>query len=78
MVIGIVLVVVGLMFFAQTLELVSAETMQVLWPLSLVVLGVVLLSHKALGHNCQGEKCWCGGAVDLGLGSSSKNKRKRS
>ena len=64
MIVGIVLIVIGIMFFAQSLEFISAETMRVLWPLLLIVLGLTLLSHKMFGHDCAGKGCWCGGSVD--------------
>ena len=75
--IGIILVAIGLLFFAQTLGLVTAETMQVVWPLSLVIMGVVLISHKVLGHDCVGGGCWCGGTIDFGNGKKGGKKRKR-
>ena len=64
MLVGLILIVIGTVFFAQALGFLTGETLQVLWPLLLIVLGIVLLSHKALGHECKGKKCWCGGTLD--------------
>lgn len=72
MLVGLVLIVIGAVFFAQSLGLIQGETLNVLWPLLLIVLGIVLLSHKVFGHECEGKTCWCGGNVTWG-----DNKKKR-
>jgi hypothetical protein len=64
MLVGLVLIVIGTVFFAQALGFIQGETLSVLWPLLVIVLGIVLLSHKALGHECEGKNCWCGGNVN--------------
>lgn len=64
MIMGLVLIVIGLVFFAQALGFIQGETLNILWPLLLVVLGIALLSHKALGHDCAGKNCWCGGNIN--------------
>lgn len=66
MVVGLVLIVIGVVFFAQSLGFIQDETMQIIWPLLVIVLGLTLLSHKVLGHDCQGKGCWCGGSIDWG------------
>lgn len=73
MLVGLILIVIGLVFFAQALGYIQGDTINILWPLLVVVLGIGLLSHKVLGHDCSGKDCWCGGAVDW----SSKGKKKR-
>ena len=64
MLVGLVLIVIGAVFFAQALGLVQGETISILWPLLLIVLGLVMLSHKFLGHECAGKDCWCGGTIN--------------
>jgi len=73
MVIGIVLIGIGLIFFAQALGFLKTEEIDVLWPLLLVVLGISLLSHKVFGHECTGsKKCWYCQTVDFGGGKRRK------
>lgn len=70
MMIGIVLIVIGVVFFAKALEFISADTLSVLWPLLLIVLGLSLISHKLFGHH--DAKGWWSQTVDW------NNKAKRS
>jgi len=51
MVIGLMLIVIGLVFFAKALGFVTADTLSVLWPLLLIVLGLNMLSHHIFGHH---------------------------
>lgn len=57
MVIGLILIVTGLVFFAQALGFLPTESSKVLWPLLLIVLGLSMLSHKFFGHNCNSKDC---------------------
>jgi len=50
MLIGLVLIVIGLVFFAKALGFITADTIDVLWPLLLVVLGFGMLSHRYFGQ----------------------------
>ena len=73
MFVGLILIVIGVVFFARALGYIEGETISVLWPLLLIVLGLGLLSNKFMGHDCKGESCWCGGNVDWG---NKKGRRK--
>lgn len=64
MMLGVVLIVIGIVFFAKALGFIPGETMSILWPLLLVVLGLTMISHKVLGHSCEGKNCWCGGRIN--------------
>jgi hypothetical protein len=64
MILGIVLIVLGLVFFARALGFIDTLSLNMAWPLLLVILGISLLSHKVLGHECTGKNCWCGGTID--------------
>lgn len=64
MIIGILLIAFGILFFARAIELVDAEVFSVAWPLLLVVLGLSLLSHKLFGHSCDEKDCWRCQTVD--------------
>lgn len=55
MVVGILLIVIGLVFFAKALGYIAGETLNVLWPLILIVIGFSLLSNRLLG---EGHKRW--------------------
>lgn len=72
MVIALVLIVIGLVFFARALGLVDQEALSIIWPLLLVVLGFSMLSHKMFGHEHTGKDCWYCRTVDLGAGKKSK------
>ncbi|MAF81019.1 hypothetical protein CL628_03320 [bacterium] len=50
MLIGLVLIVTGLVFFAKALGLITGDVIEVLWPLLLIVLGLGMLSHHMFGH----------------------------
>lgn len=77
MIIGLVLIVIGVVFFAQALGLLSGDVISVLWPLLVVVLGLSLISHKILGHECagNGKKCWCGGVVKWGMPKKAQKRK---
>ncbi len=49
MVIGILMIVLGLVFFAKALGFIEGETLHVLWPLILIVLGFSLIGNRMLG-----------------------------
>lgn len=66
MLIGLTLIVIGLVFFAKALGLITADTIDVLWPLLLVVLGFGMLSHNVLGHS--------GGRWGKNVGEKKKGK----
>jgi len=72
MLIGLVLVTIGIVFFARALGYIEGDTLNVLWPLLLIVLGIGMISNRAMGHQCKGGSCWCGGEVDW-----SKKKKKK-
>ncbi|MEX1997945.1 MAG: DUF5668 domain-containing protein [Candidatus Andersenbacteria bacterium] len=58
MTIGLILIVIGLVFFARALGYFEEQALNIIWPLLLVVLGLSMLSHKMFGHECKGKKCW--------------------
>ena len=72
MVIGLILIVIGLVFFAQALGFLPVESTKVLWPLLLIVLGLSLLSHKFFGHRCVGKECRYCEPVSWGNGGKRK------
>lgn len=72
MMVGLALIVIGIVFFAQALGFIPGDAMGMLWPLLVVVLGLTLLSHKVLGHVCGGKGCWCGGRINWTNGGSRK------
>lgn len=74
MIIGLILIVIGVVFFARALGYIEGDTLSILWPLMVIVLGLSLLSHKVLGHDCTGKNCWCGGTIDW---ANSKGKRRK-
>lgn len=58
MIIAIVLIVLGLFFFARALGFVTDETLGILWPLLLVVIGLSMLSRRWMfGCNCGKKTC---------------------
>lgn len=62
MFIPLILIVLGLFFFAKAIGVltVDALSLSVLWPLILVVAGLVMVSHNMFGHSCKGKACeWC-------------------
>jgi hypothetical protein len=58
MTLALVLIVFGLVFFAKTLGFIDSETLNVLWPLLLVILGISMVSHHWFGHRCNDKECW--------------------
>ena len=76
MVIGLILIVIGLVFFAQALGYITGDVINVLWPLLVVVLGLALITHKTFGHQCAGPDC-CGGNYTLSGGTKKKSKGRK-
>jgi hypothetical protein len=60
MIFPLVIIALGIFFFARALGLVHDDQFEIIWPLALVVLGLSLLCHKMFGHNCNDKSCeWC-------------------
>lgn len=57
MLIGLVLIVIGLVFFAQALGFLPVESAKILWPLLLIVVGLSMISHRFFGHRCDDTDC---------------------
>lgn len=51
---GIILIVVGAIFLAQNLNLISGDVLGTLWPIILIALGAGLLLKKR-----GSGRCWC-------------------
>lgn len=71
MIIPLVVIALGIFFFAKSLGLVMMnDQLSIIWPLVLIVLGLSLLCHKMFGHNCTSKSCeWC---QDVSLKKSKK------
>ena len=72
MFIALVLIIIGVLFFARAANLISPDMINVLWPLILIIIGLGLLSHKTFGHRCNDKDCWRCKEVAL----TDKKKRK--
>ena len=74
MFIGLILIVIGVVFLAKALGLVTTDAMSIIWPTLVIILGLSIMTHHRLGHSCKGKDC-CGGKFDLG-GTPKKGKKK--
>lgn len=72
MLIGLVLIVIGLVFFAQALGFLPAENAKILWPLLLIVVGLSMVSHRFFGHNCDDKSCRYCMPVNWGAGGKKR------
>ena len=76
MIFPILLIAVGLFFFAKALGFdVANEFWSVLWPLVLVVLGITMVSHRNWGHACDDKTCWR--CTEVSLEDSPKKSKKK-
>ena len=55
MLIAILLILIGVVFFAHALGYIDDVSLGLLWPLLLVALGFSMLSHRMFGH---GSESW--------------------
>jgi len=74
MFIGLILVVIGLVFFGKALGLITTDAISIIWPLLVIVLGISMITHHRFGHHCKGKDC-CGGKVSWGS-TPAKSKKK--
>ncbi|MBI3255445.1 MAG: hypothetical protein HYZ63_00565 [Candidatus Andersenbacteria bacterium] len=73
MTLALVLILFGVAFFAKTLGFISMDTLNVLWPLLLVVLGLSMVSHHWFGHRCNDKECWR--CAEISFENKPKKKR---
>ena len=73
MIIALILIVIGVVFFAKALGFIENNTVDVLWPLLLVVVGFAMLSHRRFRTCCEDGTCTlC--RVDGGAGKKRRHK----
>lgn len=73
MILPLLLIAIGLIFFARTLGYITADTINVLWPLILVVVGLSMVSNHWFGHHCNVKDCWR--CQEISFGDKSKKRR---
>lgn len=73
MTVALVLVVIGLIFFARSLGYVDDDTISILWPLLLVIVGLSMVSHRWFGHRCDDKDCWR--CSEINFGDKPKKRR---
>lgn len=74
MIIPLLLIAIGLVFFARSLGFITDEVINVLWPLLLVVIGLGMMSNRYLGSCCEDGTC---GACKINTGSGAKKGKRR-
>ena len=73
-VVAITIILIGIFFFARAIGFVNDETMNIVWPLLIVVLGLGVLAYGNTGHKCKGKNCWTCDHVEF---ANKKGKKKR-
>ncbi len=73
MTLALVLIAFGLVFFAKTLGFIDTDTLNVLWPLLLVIVGLSMVSNRWFGHHCDDKNCWR--CTEISFDGSKKKRR---
>lgn len=56
MIIGIIIVVIGLAFLLQSLDLITGTAWQIIWPCLLIVAGLGIICKEKKECCCEGHK----------------------